>query len=146
MTSEQISALHFDLVNNSGRNKAWRLYRDRVFKNWILIDETRPIMTSGQPTIQGTVRDAYGNPVPNAVVSVTQNNIEYSTRADGNGYYQIATPQGEALTTGYKTVMSGGQGTQVYVSGGPVYADIYGVDSYQAQNPVYRDDYALLEQ
>lgn len=144
VTSEQIATLHFDLINNSGGLKAWRFYRDRVFKNWVIIDETRPIMTSGQATIQGTVRDVDGNPVANAIVAVTQSEVEYSAKTNGSGYYQIATPQGEALTTGYKTVTSGGQSQQVYVNGGAAYAHIYGADPYQAQHPVYHDDYALL--
>lgn len=39
--------------------------------------------------LSGTVKDSEGNPVPGAVVKLTNNNIEYSDTADAEGKYNI---------------------------------------------------------
>ena len=49
------------------------------------------VVLVGRGTVEGTVRDASGNPIPNAVVNVTSGTdmSGYGTRTDQNGFYQI---------------------------------------------------------
>ena len=132
ITSNQIMSISF-VLNPSAGPRVFKVYRDKVFKTYLVIAGGAPGL-SGQPVLQGTIYDSLGNPIPNALVTLTQNSVDYAKVADGAGNYYIATESGDPLATGLYPLDSGGTIVNVNVTSGTTYASISGVDSGSAQS------------
>jgi hypothetical protein len=100
--SNQIMSISF-VLNPSAGPRVFKVYRDKVFKTYLVIAGGAPAL-SGQPLVQGTIYDSFGNPIPNALVTLTQSNVDYAKVADGAGNYYIATESGSA---GDRTLSAG---------------------------------------
>jgi hypothetical protein len=81
----------------------------------------------------------FGNPVPNALVTLTQGNVEYAKVTDSFGNYYIATESGDPLATGLYSLGSGGTIVNVNVTSGTTYTNVSGVDSGTAQDTSIQD-------
>jgi hypothetical protein len=137
ITSNQIMSISF-VLNPSAGPRVFKVYRDKVFKTYLVIAGGAPGL-SGQPVLQGTIYDSLGNPIPNALITLTQNSVDYAKVADGAGNYYIATESGDPLATGLYPLDSGGTIVNVNVTSGTTYASISGVDSGAAQSTEIND-------
>lgn len=137
ITSNQIMNISF-VLNPSAGPRVFRVYRDKVFKTYLVIAGGEPAF-SGQPVLQGTIYDSLGDPIPNALVKLTQGNVDFAKVSDGAGNYYIATENGDPLATGVYPLQSGGTIVNVNVGSGTTYASISGVDSGAAQNTEIED-------
>lgn len=137
ISSTQIMSISFTL-NPSVGPKVFKVYRDKVFKTYLVIAGGAPAL-SGQPVVQGTVYDSYGSPIPGALVTLTQGNVDYAKIADSSGNFYIATESGDALSTGVCPITSGGVSQNVNVSSGTSYAPMSGRDPGTSQSTFVQD-------
>lgn len=137
INSTEIMSISF-VINPSAGPRVFKFFRDRVFKTYLVIAGGAPAL-SGQSVVQGTIYNSFGNPIPNALVTLTQGQVDYARVTNSSGGYYIATESGDPLATGLYPLGSGGTIVNVNLTGGTTYANVSGVDSGAAQSTSIQD-------
>jgi hypothetical protein len=116
--SERIMTLTLNLASDrSPLERVWQVYKDKVFKNYILV----PISAPATARIQGRVTDAFGNGIGGAsVVATAPDGFQYIGGTDGNGNYNL--PLVGTVASGSYSVASCAQSAYLYVGGGGTYS------------------------
>lgn len=115
-----------------------QVYWDRAWKTFVIIDKGAP--NTSQPTVEGTVLDANGVAVAGAYVNVTQDNADWGARTDASGFYRIATPSGQPLSTGSYPIACGGTSQSVFIGSGTADADFFAVEPFSARQPSFNGE------
>lgn len=114
------------------------IFRDRVFKTWMIADGGPPAI-SGQPVVSGFVLDASGMAVSGAIVALTQGTQVVIAGTDPAGKYTLATPPNQAMFTGPCQIVVGAATQNVNVVAGTAYYNFAGVNPAAAQGTQFQD-------
>ncbi|MEK6302759.1 MAG: carboxypeptidase-like regulatory domain-containing protein [Acidobacteriota bacterium] len=108
-----------------------KIYWDRVFKTFVVIDLGPP---AAQTKVQGVVRDTFGSPIANGVVSLQAGTVEYMAVTDSNGNYSIKTAAADTIPSGTYPLVVGNDSTNIATGSGSAFWDFWDIDPWAAQN------------